>query len=49
MSDDIIPLLKVHEYFRGMRDDALQEIEINIRDKTFSLRGDHDVTPRRSR
>ena len=26
MSDDIIPLLKVHEYFRDVRDEALQEI-----------------------
>jgi NTE family protein len=26
MSDDITPLLKVHEYFRDVRDEALQEI-----------------------
>jgi len=26
MSDDIIPLLKVHEYFRGVCDDALQHV-----------------------
>jgi predicted acylesterase/phospholipase RssA/CRP-like cAMP-binding protein len=26
MSDDVLPLLKVHEYFRGMSDDILQEI-----------------------
>src|SRR6516165_2935462 len=26
MSDDIIPLLKVHEYFRGLCDEALQEV-----------------------
>ena len=26
MSDDIIPLLKVHEYFRGVSDEALQEV-----------------------
>jgi NTE family protein len=26
MSDDILPLLKVHEYFRGVRDEALHEI-----------------------
>ena len=26
MSDDVIPLLKVHEYFRGVSDEALQEV-----------------------
>src|SRR6516164_2546726 len=26
MSDDIIPLLKVHEYFRGLCEEALQEV-----------------------
>jgi hypothetical protein len=26
MSDDIIPLIKVHEYFRGLCDEALQEV-----------------------
>lgn len=26
MNDDVIPLLKVHDYFRGMSDDALQEV-----------------------
>ena len=26
MSDDILPLLKVHEYFRGVSDEALQEL-----------------------
>jgi CRP-like cAMP-binding protein len=26
MSDDILPLLKVHEYFRGVPDEALKEI-----------------------
>jgi len=26
MSDDVIPLLKVHEYFEGMSDEALQEV-----------------------
>ena len=26
MSDDVLPLLKVHEYFRGMPDEALQEV-----------------------
>jgi predicted acylesterase/phospholipase RssA/CRP-like cAMP-binding protein len=26
MSDEVIPLLKLHEYFRGVSDDALQEI-----------------------
>jgi len=25
MSDDIMPLIKVHEYFRGVSDEALQE------------------------
>jgi predicted acylesterase/phospholipase RssA/CRP-like cAMP-binding protein len=26
MNDDIIPLLKVHEYFRGLSDEALQDV-----------------------
>jgi predicted acylesterase/phospholipase RssA/CRP-like cAMP-binding protein len=26
MSDDVIPLLKVHEYFRGLSDEALSEV-----------------------
>lgn len=26
MADDIVPLLKVHEYFRGVSDEALQEV-----------------------
>lgn len=26
MADDVIPLLKVHEYFRGVSDEALQEV-----------------------
>src|SRR4051794_13871914 len=26
MNDDVIPLLKVHEYFRGVPDDILQEV-----------------------
>ena len=26
MSDDILPLLKVHEYFRGLSDEALQKV-----------------------
>ncbi len=26
MSDDLLPLLKVHEYFRDVRDEALQEV-----------------------
>ena len=26
MTDDVIPLLKVHEYFRGASDEALREV-----------------------
>jgi predicted acylesterase/phospholipase RssA/CRP-like cAMP-binding protein len=26
MSDDVVPLLKVHEYFRGLSDEALEEV-----------------------
>jgi CRP-like cAMP-binding protein len=26
MSDDVLPLLKVHEYFRGVSDEALQQV-----------------------
>src|SRR5215471_6667499 len=26
MSDEVLPLLKVHEYFRGVSDEALQEV-----------------------
>jgi CRP-like cAMP-binding protein len=26
MNDEVIPLLKVHEYFRGVPDEALQEV-----------------------
>ena len=26
MSDEVIPLLKVHEYFQGASDEALQEV-----------------------
>jgi hypothetical protein len=26
MSDEVLPLLKVHEYFRGVPDEALQEV-----------------------
>ena len=26
MSDDVLPLLKVHEYFRGMPDEVLHEV-----------------------
>ncbi|HEY2786941.1 MAG TPA: patatin-like phospholipase family protein [Fimbriiglobus sp.] len=29
MNDDVLPLLKVHEYFRGMSDEVLQEIARN--------------------
>lgn len=31
MSDELLPLLKVHEYFRGMSDEALQEVERHAR------------------
>ena len=31
MSDDIIPLLKVHEYFRGMSDEVLREVAQHAR------------------
>src|SRR5262245_46608198 len=31
MGDDVIPLLKVHEYFRGVSDDTLQEVAQHAR------------------
>jgi CRP-like cAMP-binding protein len=31
MGDDVIPLLKVHEYFRGVSDEALQEVARSAR------------------
>jgi predicted acylesterase/phospholipase RssA/CRP-like cAMP-binding protein len=31
MSDEVIPLLKVHEYFRGVSDEVIQEVARNAR------------------
>jgi NTE family protein len=36
MSDDIIPLLKVHEYFQGLSDETLQEVMRNARIAHFA-------------
>jgi predicted acylesterase/phospholipase RssA/CRP-like cAMP-binding protein len=44
MTDEVIPLLKVHEYFRGATDEALQEVVRNARVAHFPAGGIvHDV------